>query len=368
MTSTTERLRDSLNSGSTLPAHWYVDPEVLRSEQERIFETTWQYVGRTDQLSQPGDYLNATVGSVPVLVARHPDGTLRGFVNVCRHRCAEVVTAPGRRNVLQCHYHAWCYDLDGRLVSAPRSDREPDFDAAQFSLFPVSVDTWEPFVFVNVGSDPTPLQAHLGELPSIMERDGLDPAAVTFRQHGQWIVAANWKVVVENFDECYHCPVAHPSFSRLMEVDPDGYRLEQGTWWSRAVTSLRPSALRPNANVPYPPSGPLQHGQFGFIWPNLTIVQNPGPPNLMAFWFVPTGPEETKVVMDYWFAPELDDTLVEAIVDFNVAVGMEDQKLVESVQRGLRSGKIAQGRLLLDSERLIQHFQHLVYQSLALPH
>jgi phenylpropionate dioxygenase-like ring-hydroxylating dioxygenase large terminal subunit len=365
MISTTDTLCESLDSGATLPADWYVDAEVLRAEQERIFATSWQYVGRTDQLNQPGDYITATVGTVPVVVARHPDGTLRGFVNICRHRCAEVVTAPGRRNVLQCHYHAWSYDLDGHLVSAPRSDCEPDFDPTRFSLLPVEVGTWEPFVFVNVGSDPIPLRDHLGELPRLMERDGLDPAVVTFRQHGEWSVAANWKVVVENFGECYHCPVAHPSFSRLMEVDPDDYHLEVGPWWSRAVTSLRPSALRPDANVPYPPSGPLERGQFGFVWPNFTIVQNPGPPNLMAFWFVPTGPEQTNVVMDYWFAPDLDEELVRAIVDFNVVVGMEDQKLVESVQRGLRSGRVAQGQLLLDSERLIQHFQRLVYQSLG---
>ena len=364
-TATGDVLRDSLDAGSTLPADWYVDPAVLGAERERIFESTWQYVGRTDQLSRPGDYLNATVGSVPVVVARHPDGDLRGFVNICRHRCAEVVTAPGRRSVLQCHYHAWSYDLDGRLVSAPRSDREPDFDPARFSLLPVAVDTWEPFVFVNVGREPLPLGDYLGELPALMGRDGFDAASVTFRQHGEWKVAANWKVVVENFDECYHCPVAHPSFSRLMEVDPDGYRLEEGAWWSRAVTSLRPSALRPGAKVAYSPAGPLGRGQFGFVWPNFTIVQNPGPPNLMAFWFVPTGPEETEVVMDYWFAPDLDDDLVRAIIDFNVVVGREDQALVESVQRGLRSGRVPQGRLLVDSERLIQHFQRLVHQALA---
>lgn len=360
-----EELGASIDAGYTLPADWYLDEEVLREEQKLIFERTWQYVGRTDQLREPGDYLTATVGNVPVVVARHPDGGLRGFVNVCRHRCAEVVLEAGHRNVLQCHYHAWAYDLDGALISAPRSDREPDFDPAAFGLLPVAVDSWDPFVFAHVGPDPVPFRDYVGDLPERMRADGIDLANLEFRQHGEWEVAANWKVVVENFDECYHCPVAHPSFTRVMEVDPVGYHLEEGGWWSRAATGIRRSAREPGANLPYPLAGPLERGQFGFVWPNFTVVQNPGPDNLMAFWFVPDGPERTRVVMDYWFGREVTDEAAQQIIDFNVVVGAEDQRLVESVQRGLRSGRVRQGRLLLDSERLIQHFHRLVHRSLA---
>lgn len=360
-----EELGAGIDAGYTLPADWYLGEEVLREEQKLIFERTWQYVGRTDQLREPGDYLTATVGHVPVVVVRHHGGGLRGFVNVCRHRCAEVVLEAGHRNVLQCHYHAWAYDLDGALISAPRSDREPDFDPAAFGLLPVAVDSWDPFVFVHVGPDPVPFRDYVGDLPERMRADGIDLANLEFRQHGEWEVAANWKVVVENFDECYHCPVAHPSFTRVMEVDPVGYHLEEGAWWSRAVTGIRRSAREPGANLPYPLAGPLERGQFGFVWPNFTVVQNPGPDNLMAFWFVPDGPERTRVVMDYWFGREVTDEAAQQIIDFNVVVGAEDQRLVESVQRGLRSGRVRQGRLLLDSERLIQHFHRLVHRSLA---
>ncbi|MHB1929693.1 MAG: aromatic ring-hydroxylating oxygenase subunit alpha [Acidimicrobiales bacterium] len=355
----------SLDEGWTLPADWYHGDDILREERRRIFERSWQYVGRLDQLAEPGDYLTATVGNVPVVVARHQDGRLRAFVNVCRHRCAEVVLEAGHRNVLQCHYHAWTYDLDGRLISAPRSDREPDFDPGYFGLSPVAVDTWDPFVFVNVGPDVTPLADCLGDLPERMRADGVDLANLEFRQHGEWVVAANWKVVVENYDECYHCPVAHPSFARVMEVDPVGYHLEEGEWWSRAVTGIRRSAREPGANLPYALDGPLRAGQFGYLWPNFTVVQNPGADNLMAFWFVPKGPEETLVVMDYWYGKDVPDDVVQQMVDFNLVVGAEDQRLVESVQRGLRSGRVRQGRLLLDSEHLIRHFHRLVHRALT---
>lgn len=360
-----DELGRSIDAGYTLPADWYVGEEVLREEHKLIFEQTWQYAGRTDQLREPGDYLTATVGNVPVVVVRHHDGGLRAFVNVCRHRCAEVVLEAGHRNVLQCHYHAWAYDLDGALVSAPRSDREADFDPSAFGLLPVAVDSWDPFVFVHVGRDPVPLADYLGDLPERMRADGIDLERLEFRRHGEWEVAANWKVVVENYDECYHCPVAHPSFTRVMEVDPVGYHLEEGEWWSRAVTGIRGSARQAEANLPYSLSGPLERGQFGFVWPNFTVVQNPGPDNLMAFWFIPDGPERTRVVMDYWFGRDVTDEVAQQIIDFNVVVGAEDQRLVESVQRGLRSGRVRQGRVLPDSERLIQHFHRLVHRSLA---
>lgn len=358
-------LRRGLDAGWTLPNDWYLGEEILREEQRQVFEQSWQYVGRTDQLAKPGDYLTATVGMVPVVVVRHPDGGLRAFVNVCRHRCAEVVLGGGHRNTLQCHYHAWTYNLDGVLINVPRSDRELDFDPARFHLLPVAVDTWEPFVFVNVGREISPLADYLGELPELMRRDGMNLANLEFRDHGEWEVDANWKVVVENYDECYHCPVAHPSFSLIMEVDPVSYRLEEGPWWSRAVTDVRASARRPGAKLAYNIQGPIGNGQFGYVWPNFMVVQNPGPDNLTAFCVVPKGPERTLLVWDYWFGRDVPDDVVQEVVDFNVLVGAEDQQLVESVQRGLRSGRVRQGRLLLDSERLVGHFHRLVHRALT---
>src|SRR5262245_4297477 len=136
-------LRARLERGESLPASWYTDRDVASRERERIFRHAWQYVGRTAQVTQSGDYFTAAVGDVPIVVVRDGD-VLRAFVNVCRHRRHEVVSGTGNRKTLQCPYHAWTYGLDGRLRAAPRTDREEDFDRANYPLLPVAVDVWGP--------------------------------------------------------------------------------------------------------------------------------------------------------------------------------------------------------------------------------
>jgi choline monooxygenase len=354
-----------MEAGWTLPASWYVADDIFELERERIFERSWQYVCHVASLERQGDFVAAEIGRIPIVVVRNHADELGAFVNVCRHRCAEVVQGSGHRNVLQCHYHAWTYDLDGRLVSAPRSDREEGFDAGDLCLDPVRVDTWGPFVFANVSLDGPSLTEQLGDLPALMTGDGVDFGALRFVERSEWEVSANWKIVVENFDECYHCSVAHPSFSRLMEVGPDSYKLESGEWWSRATTLLRPWPEGRRPDLAYDAVGPISAAQFAFLWPNFTLVQNPGPTNLMALYFVPKAPDHTVVISEYLFGDDASPETIHDMMEFNVLVGAEDQRLVESVQRGMRSGRVAQGRLLLDSERLIQHFQQLVHRALT---
>src|SRR5438093_9549809 len=138
---------------TTLAWDWYVSPDILRREQELIFRSAWHYAGPLERLSEPGDRFPCLAGAAPVVVVRDGAGALRAFLNVCRHRGSEIVKEPGRGATLQCPYHAWTYDLDGSLRAAPRSEREPGFDPATISLRPVLVDTWGPFVFVNVDLD-----------------------------------------------------------------------------------------------------------------------------------------------------------------------------------------------------------------------
>jgi phenylpropionate dioxygenase-like ring-hydroxylating dioxygenase large terminal subunit len=121
----------------TLPWSWYRDPDVLRREHERIFLRSWQYVGHVGRAAEPGSYFTGTLGLAPVVVTRARDGELRAFLNVCRHRGFVVAEGAGRRETLQCRYHAWTYELDGRLRAAPRSEREPGFDMDELSLAPL---------------------------------------------------------------------------------------------------------------------------------------------------------------------------------------------------------------------------------------
>ncbi len=360
-------LRAQLESGLTLPASWYSDPAVLALEQERIFKRSWQYVGVAADVAEPGQFVTCHAGEVPVVVVRDRDLELRAFVNVCRHRGHEIARGCGRRETLQCPYHAWTYGLDGALRAAPRSDHEPGFDAGSFGLLPVLVDTWGPLVFVNPDTAAAPLAETLGELPRVVRDRGLDPAGLEYRGRSrEWVIEANWKLVVENYLECYHCPVAHKSFSRLIDVDPDAYELAKARWSSSQFGPVNARVETGNGrDLPYVPEGPIRASQFHYVWPNWTLNTFPGPANLRVLVFEPAGPERTRTYVDGFWAPGTTDEVIAEITEFGAVVGQEDVDLVESVHRGLRSGTVRQGRLLLGSEGLLQHFQLLVHDALA---
>jgi phenylpropionate dioxygenase-like ring-hydroxylating dioxygenase large terminal subunit len=331
----------------TLPASWYVDPDVLRSEQEAIFKRSWQYAGRADQVAEPGSYFSSRAGHIPIAVVRDRVGVLRGFVNVCRHRGHEVIQGEGRRASLQCPYHAWTYGLDGRLRSAPRSEREPGFELDGIALLPVAIEIWGPFVFVNPDPEAAPLAEALGDLPERLNLDSL-----RFQERVEWEVEANWKVSLENFLECYHCAVAHPGFSKVIDVGPDAYRLTA----DGPVLSQFGSLREGEAEV---------DGQFHLIWPNTTLNVNPGPLNLSIGSVLPVGPQRAVRFLDYFFGEDVDDEAIRELRAFDAQVGREDEALVVSVQRGLASGMIERGRLLPESEKLVAAFQARVAAALG---
>jgi phenylpropionate dioxygenase-like ring-hydroxylating dioxygenase large terminal subunit len=329
----------------TYPWTWYTDADRLRLEQERIFRSAWHYVGHVGRVPAPSSYFASTTGGIPVVVVRDREGALRAFLNVCRHRGAEVAAGEGRRETLQCPYHAWTYGLDGELRAAPRADQEPGFDTAGLSLVPLRLETWGPFLFVNADAAAPSLGEALGGLVL-----GVDPESLAFHERADYALAANWKIAVENYLECYHCPVAHPGFSRLVDVDPGSYVLEgNGSVWSQ--------------------HGRARNGQgsceFHLVWPALKVNVYPGLANLSIGPVWPESPERTVGFLDYFFGADVDEAMARELIAFDDQVGREDAALVESVQRGIRSGFVESGRLLPDSERLIAEFQRKVTEALT---
>ena len=358
-------MEPTLGGALTFPWAWYVDEDVHRLERERIFARSWQYVGRTEQVAGPGSYLVGQAGHIPLVVVRGRDEVLRGFINVCRHRGHPVVSGEGCRETLQCPYHAWTYDLDGSLRRAPRTDREGGLDFAELSLLRVSVDTWGPFVFANPDPGAARLTETLGDLPQLVAESGVDLDAVRFHSHFEWEIESNWKVAIENFLECYHCPVAHPGFSKLIDVDPDAYELSVRGMFSSQVGRVRPAALAGNGRGTYVPRGEVTRAQYHYLWPNTTINIDPGPVNIAIERWVPTGLRATVEVTDYFFGEGVGEEEIQEIIDFGTQVGNEDLALCESVQQGLDSRMVPQGRLLLESEKLIHDFQRKVVAALA---
>ena len=345
----------------TLPYEWYVDPAALRLEQERIFRRSWQYAARADQVAEPGQLTSAQAGQLPVLLARARDGTLRGFVNVCRHRGHVLCEGDARRETIQCPYHAWTYGLDGALRNAPRGDREPGFDPSTLSLVPVAVDTWGPFVFVNPAPDAEPLGDYLGELPSLLAAGGVDVDALRFRlRASSEDLACNWKVAVENFLECYHCAIAHPSLSKALDVSQDAYALETRP---RLASQFGPP--KNGGGGVYDATGDVERGQFHLLFPNTVVNVMPGRQNLSIGPVVPREPGRTHRFLDYFVGPDVDEAWLADYLALDDQVGAEDRALVEGVQRGIASGGLEAGTLLPESERLVAHFQALVVEALG---
>jgi choline monooxygenase len=283
-----------------------------------------------------------------VLATRDTAGELRAFINVCRHRGAVLTDGCGNRSSIQCSYHAWTYDLDGTLRAAPRSEREPEFDPADWSLLPASVGTWGPFLFVNPDPEAPPLEEHLGDLPAILARD-IDVDAIAFHSRVDFGSNANWKIVVENFLECYHCPTAHPGFSAEVDVHPDRYLLEAHPTFSAQFATAKKTGER---------------GQFHLLYPNTGINVFPGPANLSIGPISPNGAGRTERYLDYFFAPDVDPSWRAEFFAFDDQVGREDTALVESVHRGMASGVLDHGRLLSNAEPLLAAFQSWVTESI----
>lgn len=359
------QLADSLAAGMTLPASWYRDPSVLERERERIFARAWQYVGRADAVSQPGSFLSGRVGHVPVVIVRDRQGELRGFVNVCRHRAHLVAEGEGCRATLQCPYHAWTYDLDGTLLKAPRSDREPGFDANAYSLLPVAVAEWGPLLFANPDPEAPPLTDTLAGVAELVESSGVGFHTLRFRERVAWELPVNWKNALENYLECYHCAVAHPGLSKLVNVDAGAYQLIERELSSSQVGEVRAGVREGTSDAPFRPASDVQGAQYHFLWPGTTINIEPGRPNLGIDTWIPVDTHRTIGVSDYYFGPDVTDAEVAELVEFSQQVGAEDDELVRAVQAGLDSGMVPQGRLLRESEKLIAQFQRLVAAQLS---
>jgi len=348
-----------INAPTTLPFAWYSDPAFLGREQERIFRRRWQYVGHTGQVSQPGCLAVARAGDLPVLLARDAAGVLHAHLNVCRHRGTQLVAEDTRRSTIQCPYHAWTYDLDGRLRSAPRSEGEADFDLEALGLISLPVACWGPFIFVNPDPDAAPLQETLGELPALVASAGVDVDALVFRERAVSSHAANWKICCENFLECYHCPVAHPGLTKLIDVSPEAYRLQEDRWYSSQF-----GPVKEDWTGDLDPTGSVGHGQFHFLYPNLTINIVPGSPNVSIGSVLPDGPERTTRLLDYFFSPDAAESWIQDLLAWDARVGQEDTRLVEAVQCGVRAGMPDRGILFRD-ERLIAHFDRLLTDDLG---
>jgi choline monooxygenase len=358
-----QALDQSLSTGATLPASWYTAEAIFRQEMQAIFSRYWQYACRTDEVARPGDYLACRAGNVPVLVVRNLNNELAAFANVCKHRGAEVVVegGQGNRQTLQCHYHGWTWNLDGSLRAAPDAE-EQCLKKERISLTPLEVAVLGTFVFVKPDPQAPGWLPTIGQLPEILATAPVPLSALVFRERRIYDVKANWKVVVENFLECYHCPIAHKGFANL--IDLQQYTITPHRYFSTQRGPLKNSAKARADAACFSGEGGGQEGVYNYLWPNFMVNIYPGRGNASTNIIVPVAPDRTLAVYDFYFK----DGMAEAaeMVEFIDQVQREDIVLCESVQRGLHSGFYDQGSLVTHYENGIQHFQRLVFEALTL--
>jgi phenylpropionate dioxygenase-like ring-hydroxylating dioxygenase large terminal subunit len=365
-----EARRPALSAGRTAvstgrptpPWSWYSDPAILAREHRRIFRRAWQYAGHLGELPGPGSYFASETGPVPIVITLDGEGTLRGFVNVCRHRGAVIATDARRRGTLQCPYHAWTYGLDGCLRAAPRSEADPAFDAGGLALMPVSVGTWGPFVFANPDLGALPLEEALGDLPKVVAAHGLDIEALRINRRVRYEIRANWKIALENYLECYHCPVNHPGLVQVIDerriaLDPQGGRASM-------YAPRHPRSL--DGRGPLDARGEVGEGQNHLWFPTLKFNVLPGRANLSIGPLWPTGPETCAGYLDYWFEDSAEAQWIEELFELDTQIGAEDTALVEAAQRGSSTGMIERGWVLGGTESLIAHFQDYLRGQLEL--
>ena len=348
-------------SSWSMNARCYQEPGFLQLDREQIFHRSWQFLCHEAKLAEPGSYVTADVQGQSVFASRGQNGELRGFYNVCKHRGHELLSGEGKKNLIVCPYHAWCYNLDGSLQLARRSEFLKNFDTSTIRLDQVRVEVFCHLVFVNLDIDAVPLAEQSGDLASEILRYAPDLADLKFAHRLTYNINANWKSVVDNFLECYHCPVAHKDFCTL--VDMDTYKVKTHGIYSshmaKAGVSDNNAYGVENATV-------TDHAVW-YLWPNTTLMRYPGRGNFMVWRFIPTGPETTYEEFDFFFETETpNEDEMEAIKFIDDVLQPEDIGLVESVQRGMRTPAFNQGRFLVDpeesgmSEHAVHHFHSLV--------
>ena len=355
-----EAVEDALSRNLTFPARWYSDPEIHAFEMQRIFQRSWQYAGPLHKLSEPGDHIVGQVGRVPIVITRDLAGELHGFVNVCRHRAFPVATADGNRRTLQCAYHAWTYDLDGRLRKAPRSEHEPAFDTSELCLIPIAVDTWNELVFANPDPDAPPLRETHPEFEPLAAERGLDYTGYRYHGRYEYEVPANWKVWVENGSECYHCPTIHShSFSDAFVSRLDVYEYVDGDRVLGQFTRYNPRAK----TYEHKARDRDRHFRYTYLWPATFLVQDDyvGFPGMI----VPTGPETCRFIADMYVHPDCDEHTVEEWTEMWNKTLEEDTAAVGLQQPGLRSQMVPHGRLMPASESAISRFHRMVWEEFS---
>jgi Rieske 2Fe-2S family protein len=344
-----------------LPRTAYVDPAVFEWEQRHFFGGGWMCVGRSDQMPEPGSQRAEAVGEGSVLLVRGDEGALRAFANTCRHRGHELLPcgATAQQKVIICPYHSWTYDLDGGLRAAAGFKHRPGFVTQQWGLTELPVTEWHGLVFVDGSATAPPLADALGTLEGVVAPYELERLVVA-GQH-DYETTANWKILTENYHECYHCPVIHPELCRVSPPKSGENYAAPGTWvggWMDLRDGMATMSLdgaSHGASLRRLDEKGLRTVIYVNIFPNLLVSLHPD--YVMVHRLLPLAADRTRIECTWAFAPE---SLARPGFDPGYAVefwditNRQDWHACESVQRGLSSPHAVPGPLSPEEDAVYQ--------------
>jgi len=343
-------LEVSSAAAKSLPQKYFISPEVFAQERSKIFSKVWLLVGHQSQLKKSGDFFLVTIAGESLIVVRDQKSEIRAFYNVCRHRGTRLKEdACGHASAIQCPYHAWTYGLDGRLIGAPHMDEVAGFDKADYSLHSVNLGLWEGFIFVNLADAST-------ERGGYSLEDWFAPLKGKFAHWNMSIlrpakrieydVAANWKLMFENYSECYHCPGVHPMLSKVSPYDSAENDLAKGPFLGGFMKINPGKSLSMSGNAC---ALPIEHEQehdkestqrvfYYSIFPNMLLSLHPEYVMVHQLW--PQSPERTLIVCDWFFHPDAfgrKDFKPEDAIEFWDMTNKQDWHVCELSQQGIAS-------------------------------
>lgn len=357
----------------TLAGHYYTDPAIFRSEQGSIFETSWFCAVLGADLARPGQYETVQIGRENVIVVRGRDGAINAYLNVCRHRGARLCTeAQGEvRRSFQCPYHAWTYSLDGKLISAPNLTAMPDVDRVEFSLHRVHVREWLGYVWLCLADEPPSFEETV--IDDVANRLGTPDAIVGYQvadlklgRRIEYDVQANWKQIVENFMECYHCATIHPELTEVLPEFADGlaaqYFVGHGAEFGANIEGF---TIDGSAGLDRIPGvNEEQDRRYYAITVRPQVFINLVPDHVVFHRMFPVAVDRTIIRCDWLYLPEVVDSAadIDRSVELFHRVNQQDFDACERCQLAMDSRAYEQGGVLVPSEHHIGDFHDWVRQ------
>ena len=328
----------------TMPGRYYCAPEVLVEENDRLFSRQWICVGRESEIASAGDYLLASIAGESIIVVRGKDDEARAFYNVCRHRGTRLCDVERGHfpDAIRCPYHAWTYRLDGRLAGAPHMQETPGFDRSDYPLHSVSLARWEGFLFVNLATEAHPFADAFAPLLGRFSRYNL-PALRTVRRI-EYEVSANWKLILQNYSECLHCPTIHPELSTKLPYTSGANDLIEGPFLGGYMEIAAPneSATMSGRACGLPLGAFLPEDRARAYYYTLfpTMMLSLHPDYAVYYMVSPVSAMESRVVCEWMVHPDSPGSAGYNIADaeeFWDRTNRQDWDICARSQRGVRS-------------------------------